>query len=159
MRGSIGFKQAEAVVGTLRTISETFQHTEIGDIEGGGQKVSHLTYKLGQNNLHRSIQKDLSAEEEWHAKCFFSAFFLNNITIIDMRIQISSEIRILKTQHSPVYVEAFVVPFPGRILAGRCVGETLWDTRTPDPTQAQMIPYCKTLQSERQSSNQHCYPI
>lgn len=51
MCGSVGFKQAEGVVGTLSTTGEAFQHTEIGDIEGGGEEVSHLTHKLGQNHL------------------------------------------------------------------------------------------------------------
>lgn len=56
--GSVGFEQAEAVVGTLRTVSEAFQHAEIGDVEGGGQQVPHLTHKLGQNNLFEGINRD-----------------------------------------------------------------------------------------------------
>lgn len=55
--------------------------------------------------------------------------------------------KVQKIQLLPVYVEVFAVPFPGRIPAGRCAGETQWDTRTPDPTPAQMSPYCKTLLS------------
>lgn len=56
MCGSVSFEQAETVVGTLRTIGEAFQHSEVGDIEGGGQEVSHLTHKFGQNNLFQSIK-------------------------------------------------------------------------------------------------------
>lgn len=56
--GSVGFEQAEAVVGTLRAVSEAFQHAEIGDVEGRGQQVSHLTHKLGQNDLFESMRQD-----------------------------------------------------------------------------------------------------
>lgn len=44
-------------------------------------------------------------------------------------------------------MEVFAAPFPSRIPARTCAGETLWDTKTPDPTPAQMSPYCKTLLS------------
>jgi len=54
-----------------------------------------------------------------------------------------------KRQLSPVCAEAFAAPSPGRTPAGRCVAETLWDTRTPDPTPVQMGPYCKTLLSAK----------
>lgn len=57
--GAVGFEQAETVVGTLRTISEAFQHAEIGNVEGGGQQVAHLTHKLGQNNLFYTKQSSL----------------------------------------------------------------------------------------------------
>lgn len=50
-------------------------------------------------------------------------------------------------QSLPAYVEVFAAPFPGRIPAGTCVVETLWDTRTLEPAQARMSPYYKSLLS------------
>lgn len=43
---SIGFKQTEAIVSTLWTVGKAFEHAEIRNVEGGGQKISHLTHKL-----------------------------------------------------------------------------------------------------------------
>lgn len=70
--GSVGFEQAETVVGTLRPVSETFQHAEIGDVEGGGQQVSHLTHKLGQNDLFYTKQ----GEQVKHPPHFHIIFLL-----------------------------------------------------------------------------------
>lgn len=49
--GSVCFKQTEAVVSALWTVGEAFQHSQVRNVEGGGQKISHLTHKFGQNHL------------------------------------------------------------------------------------------------------------
>lgn len=45
-------------------------------------------------------------------------------------------------------MEVFAGPFPDKNPAGRCVEETPWDTRTPNPALIQMGPCCKTPLSE-----------
>ena len=47
MSGSVGLQQAEAVVGTLRSVGQTLQHPQVRDDQGRGEQVSHLTHKLG----------------------------------------------------------------------------------------------------------------
>lgn len=73
VRGSVGFEQAETVVGALRAVSEAFQHAEIGNVEGGGQQVSHLTHKLGQNNLFYIKQEKKEVKKNLHILPFISA--------------------------------------------------------------------------------------
>lgn len=59
MRGSIGLQQAEAVVGALRAVGQTLEHPQVGEVQGGGQQVAHLTHKLGQHHLQgRNTQHD-----------------------------------------------------------------------------------------------------
>lgn len=71
MCGSVGFEQAETVVGTLRTVSEAFQHAEIGDVEGGGKQVTHLTHKLGQNDLFFTKQEEEVCRLSANMKIFY----------------------------------------------------------------------------------------
>lgn len=83
--GSIGFEQAETVVGTLRTVREAFQHAEIGNVKGGGQQVSHLTHKLGQNNLFYMKQEKDKTSPSHFAFHFHDRdqFFWKIITAVD----------------------------------------------------------------------------
>lgn len=59
----------------------------------------------------------------------------------------------------PAYAEASAEPFPGRIPVEKCVGETLWDTRTPDPAPVQMSLCYKTPLSEQTNHNKYYYNV
>lgn len=48
---AIDLEQAETVVGTLGPAGQALQHLQVGNIDGGGQQVTHLPNELWQNNL------------------------------------------------------------------------------------------------------------
>ena len=48
---TVEFEQVEGVVRTLRTVSESRQHLDVGDVQGGRQQVSGMAQEFVETNL------------------------------------------------------------------------------------------------------------